>query len=114
MLYLRQESDFNIYLDRPTGHNQGTKGDKRSTRESRQLIPYPWNDSEGTALNSLIDRLRADVETLAQPGGRSVGTPGQYGVEGIPARWLDKLAMREEIEGLADGLLRVARGESVV
>jgi ADP-ribosylglycohydrolase len=35
-----------------------------------------------------------------------------YGVEDIPAEWLERLARRDVIETFAEGLLRVARSAS--
>jgi len=46
--------------------------------------------------------LGEDADTTAAVCGQVAGA--YYGEEGIPARWLAKLAMREEIAALADGL----------
>jgi ADP-ribosyl-[dinitrogen reductase] hydrolase len=53
--------------------------------------------------------LGDDADTTAAVCGQVAGA--HYGAPGIPARWLDRLAMREEIEGLADRLLRVGAAE---
>ena len=39
------------------------------------------------------------VQSMVSPPGAS------YGVDGIPARWRDKIALSEQILDLADGLL---------
>lgn len=50
--------------------------------------------------------LGNDADTVAAICGQLAGA--YYGVEGIPAAWLERLSMREHIEQLADGLLRAA------
>ena len=47
-------------------------------------------------------KLGDDADTTAAITGQLAGA--YYGVEGIPSNWLDKLAGREMIEGLARGL----------
>ena len=54
----------------------------------------------------LAANLGDDADTTAAVVGQLAGA--HYGVEGIPAEWLEKVAMRGEIEGLADGLLELA------
>ena len=46
--------------------------------------------------------LGDDADTTAAVCGQIAGA--YYGVQGIPAGWLDRLAMREEIDQLARGL----------
>jgi ADP-ribosylglycohydrolase/protein-tyrosine phosphatase len=50
--------------------------------------------------------LGDDADTTAAIAGQLAGA--LYGVEAIPAKWRAALAMRERIEELADGLLRLA------
>jgi len=52
--------------------------------------------------------LGDDADTTAAIAGQLAGAA--WGVEGIPADWLAKLAMRERIESLADALHRAAVG----
>jgi ADP-ribosyl-[dinitrogen reductase] hydrolase len=51
--------------------------------------------------------LGNDADTTGAVFGQLVGA--FYGDEGIPSRWLEKLALRETIETMADGLLDAAR-----
>jgi ADP-ribosyl-[dinitrogen reductase] hydrolase len=46
--------------------------------------------------------LGDDADTTAAICGQVAG--GFYGESGIPKKWLDRLAMRQEITALADGL----------
>lgn len=50
--------------------------------------------------------LGDDADTTGAVYGQVAGA--YYGVSGIPARWLELLAMRDEIEHLADGLLALS------
>ena len=50
--------------------------------------------------------LGDDADTTAAIAGQLAGA--HYGVEGIPADWRAKLALREGLEGLADGLVGLA------
>jgi ADP-ribosyl-[dinitrogen reductase] hydrolase len=47
--------------------------------------------------------LGDDADTTAAIVGQVAGA--FYGVQGIPAKWLEKLHMREEILGMAEALL---------
>ncbi|MCB1778008.1 MAG: ADP-ribosylglycohydrolase family protein [Candidatus Competibacteraceae bacterium] len=51
--------------------------------------------------------LGDDADTTAAICGQIAGA--YYGETGVPAHWLEKLAMRETIAGLADGLCAVAQ-----
>jgi ADP-ribosyl-[dinitrogen reductase] hydrolase len=51
--------------------------------------------------------LGDDADTTGAIVGQLAGA--YYGESGIPAVWRDKLAMRGTIEGMADGLLDLAR-----
>lgn len=53
-----------------------------------------------------VVNLGEDADSTGAVYGQLAGA--FYGVEGIPAEWRDKLAMRERIEELADGLRAVA------
>ena len=48
--------------------------------------------------------LGNDADTTGAVYGQLAGA--FYGVEAIPAEWMAKLALRAEIEGLADALMR--------
>ncbi len=50
--------------------------------------------------------LGDDADTTAAIAGQLAGA--HYGAEGIPADWRAKLALREGLEGLADGLVELA------
>jgi ADP-ribosyl-[dinitrogen reductase] hydrolase len=54
----------------------------------------------------LAANLGDDADTTASVYGQLAGS--FYGANGIPAGWLDKLAMREFIEQIADGLLALS------
>ncbi|EJL89244.1 ADP-ribosylglycohydrolase [Polaromonas sp. CF318] len=51
--------------------------------------------------------LGDDADTTAAICGQIAGA--HYGIRSIPPGWLERLAMREEIELLADGLLKASR-----
>lgn len=53
--------------------------------------------------------LGDDADTTAAIAGQLAGAI--HGASGIPAAWLDRLAMRSRIESLADALHRAATGE---
>jgi ADP-ribosyl-[dinitrogen reductase] hydrolase len=53
-----------------------------------------------------VVNLGEDADSTGAVYGQIAGA--YYGVEGIPAGWRAKLAMRETIEGLADGVLGLA------
>ena len=55
----------------------------------------------------LAVNLGNDTDTTGAVFGQLAGA--FYGDEGIPSRWLEKLALRETIETMADGLLNAAR-----
>lgn len=57
----------------------------------------------------LAVNLGQDADTTGAIYGQLAGA--FYGSEGIPAGWRDRLAKRDEIAGLADGLLALAEGE---
>ena len=57
----------------------------------------------------LAANLGEDADTTAAIYGQIAGA--YYGIEGIPAAWLGKLAKRELIEELAEGLVK-ARGDT--
>jgi len=50
--------------------------------------------------------LGDDADTTAAIAGQLAGAA--YGLAGIPTRWLEKLVLRAELEGLAEGLVRLA------
>jgi ADP-ribosyl-[dinitrogen reductase] hydrolase len=52
--------------------------------------------------------LGDDADTTAAVCGQVAGA--WHGVQGIPSRWLDILARREEIEGFADRLFEAGAG----
>ncbi len=54
-----------------------------------------------------VVNLGEDADSTGAVYGQIAGA--YYGVEGIPAEWRAKLAMRERIGELADGVLRLAR-----
>lgn len=54
----------------------------------------------------LAANLGDDADTTAAVYGQLAGAT--YGASGIPQAWLDRLARREEIEALADGLWKAA------
>lgn len=54
----------------------------------------------------MATNLGDDADTTAAIAGQLAGA--FYGVQGIPARWLEKVWMRDEIEEMADGLLKAA------
>lgn len=62
------------------------------------------NDFETGAL--LAVNLGDDADTTGAVYGQIAGA--YYGVEGIPERWRGELAMRDVIEGMAEGLYRKA------
>jgi ADP-ribosyl-[dinitrogen reductase] hydrolase len=72
-----------------------------------------WAFDRGTNFADIV-RLAAnlddDADTTAAVAGQLAGA--YYGVAGIPDRWLRILAMRTEIEGLADRLCEQASGKS--
>jgi len=53
-----------------------------------------------------VVNLGDDADTTGAVYGQIAGA--YYGVEAIPAEWRAKLAMREQIEALADGVLKLA------
>ncbi len=55
----------------------------------------------------LAANLGDDADTTAAIVGQIAGA--HYGVEGIPAPWLERLHMRSEIEGFARGLFQAAQ-----
>ena len=57
----------------------------------------------------LAVNLGDDADTTGAIYGQLAGA--HYGVAAIPARWRERLALRERIETLADGLLALAGGE---
>jgi len=59
----------------------------------------------------LAANLGDDADTTGAVFGQLAGS--FYGVQGIPAGWLDKLAMRPFIEQMADGLLALSNTPSV-
>ncbi len=56
--------------------------------------------------------LGDDADTTAAIAGQLAGA--LYGASGIPAGWLEPLAMRERIESLADALHRAATGQQLL
>ena len=50
--------------------------------------------------------LGDDADTTAAIAGQLAGA--HYGVDAIPARWRARLALRDELEALADGLVALA------
>jgi ADP-ribosylglycohydrolase len=70
-----------------------------------------WAFHHGTDYRDVVLRaanLGDDADTTAAIAGQLAGA--YFGVAGIPAAWLDRLAMREEITRLADRLLALAGG----
>ena len=63
---------------------------------------------EGAILKAA--NLGDDADTTAAICGQVAGA--FYGEEGIPAHWLQRLAMRDEIRNLADALQRTGNGSS--
>ncbi|WP_339450819.1 ADP-ribosylglycohydrolase family protein [Pseudomonas sp. JAI120] len=55
--------------------------------------------------------LGDDADTTAAIVGQLAGA--YYGAQAIPGRWLEKLWMREEIQGMADALLAASTGSLV-
>ena len=53
--------------------------------------------------------LGDDADTTAAICGQIAGA--YYGIEGIPESWLEKLAMREEIEALAEEIFSIAQSQ---
>ena len=54
----------------------------------------------------LAANLGDDADTTAAIYGQLAGA--YYGLEEIPAQWLEKLAMRDKIQELAEALWRIA------
>ena len=73
----------------------------------RSLEAALWAFAKSTTFEDgalLAVNLGDDADTTGAIYGQIAGA--HYGVEGIPARWREKLAARETIERLADGVLR--------
>ena len=62
------------------------------------------SDFESTALAAA--NLGNDADTTAAIAGQLAGA--YYGVQRIPAGWMERLHMRDEIESMASALLRAA------
>ena len=62
-----------------------------------------WHTADFRTAVLQAANLGDDADTTAAVCGQIAGA--YYGDEGIPAEWLDKLAMREEIAALAERLL---------
>ena len=56
--------------------------------------------------------LGDDADTTAAIVGQLAGA--HYGVQGIPAGWLEKLCMRDDIEEMAEALLKASTGNPAV
>jgi ADP-ribosylglycohydrolase len=67
-----------------------------------------WHSDTFEAGALLAVNLGDDADTTGAIYGQLAGAC--YGVEAIPARWREPLALRERIEVLADGLLALAGG----
>lgn len=76
-----------------------------NTLEAALWAFYQSNDFREGAL--LAANLGEDADTTAAVYGQLAGA--HYGVEAIPAAWLEKIAERELIESLAEGLLSLAQ-----
>ena len=69
-----------------------------------------WTTESFEAAILRAANLGDDADTTAAVAGQIAGA--LYGRSGIPARWLERLAMREEIEGLGMRLLNRGRNKS--
>ena len=78
----------------------------RPTMSSRGMVEAGLHMSpqDRGFLGDLRTNLGDDADTTAAVVGQVAGA--FYGEAGIPARWLARLAMREEIGALAMGLMR--------
>lgn len=75
------------------------------TLEAALWAFHNFNDFESGAL--AVVNLGDDADTTGAVYGQIAGA--FYGVEGIPDKWREKIAMRDYIEELADGLLDLSR-----
>ncbi len=89
------------YRDKPAGAIRGT-GYIVDSLEAALWCFYNTGDFEGAILAAA--NLGDDADTTAAVCGQVAGA--HYGMNGIPAHWLEKLAMREEIISLADRLIK--------
>ena len=74
------------------------------TLEAALWALYNTDDFESGALK--VVNLGDDADTTGAVYGQLAGAI--YGVDDIPGGWLDKLVMRDEIEGYADRLLELS------
>ena len=89
------------YRDRHPGTIRGT-GYVVDSLEAALWCFYNTGNFEGAILAAA--NLGDDADTTAAVCGQVAGA--HYGMSGIPAGWLEKLAMREEIVSLADRLMK--------
>lgn len=81
--------------------------------ESLEAALWAFAKSESFEHGALLAvNLGDDADTTGAIYGQIAGA--HYGVEGIPAKWLEKLTMRVEIERLAEGLVELARRQTAV
>ncbi|MEX2535042.1 MAG: ADP-ribosylglycohydrolase family protein [Trueperaceae bacterium] len=75
--------------------------------KSLEAALWAFAKSESFEQGALLAvNLGDDADTTGAIYGQIAGA--YYGVDGIPESWLEPLAMREEIEGLADRLVRMS------
>jgi ADP-ribosyl-[dinitrogen reductase] hydrolase len=81
--------------------------------ESLEAALWAFSESESFEHGALLAvNLGDDADTTGAVYGQIAGA--YYGVDGIPARWLMTLPLREKIESLALGLMQVAEEEAGV
>jgi ADP-ribosyl-[dinitrogen reductase] hydrolase len=79
----------------------------------RSLEAALWAFARGGSFREgalLAVNLGDDADTTGAVYGQLAGA--HYGVEGIPEEWRGKLALRDTIEGFADGLFAAAQGSA--
>jgi len=91
-----------IYLNKTRDQIQGTG----YVIDSLEAALWCFNQSNSFAETVLMAaNLGDDADTTAAVAGQIAGA--YYGYDGIPKKWLDKLAMREEIVELATNLFKL-------
>ena len=79
--------------------------------DSLEAALWAFAESDSFEQGALLAvNLGDDADTTGAVYGQIAGA--FYGVDGIPAAWLAKLAMREKIEELAVGLMAAVEGEA--
>ena len=98
-------SGFSSYFEKSRDEVRGS-GYAVASLEAALWCFHTTTSFEAAVLDAA--NLGEDADTTAAIVGQVAGA--FYGVQGIPATWLEKLHMRQEILGMAEGLFGAAMG----